>query len=208
LQTLFNSAALLECPVILASLDIEAWEHCHSKVTEVGLAWMPASTLWDGGCSLSVASRHYILEENLEYRNGMFVDDAKFDFNFGTSKVLQSDKLSGEVADILRDLREQGQVFLVGHSVHHDIKWMEGLGVDILEAVCGVVDIGLADKIHRKAKQVMGLENMLVTHAIPFSHLHNAGNDAVYTLEAVARLLKVCGMEVLEAREQQLGWGL
>jgi DNA polymerase III alpha subunit (gram-positive type) len=79
---------------------------------------------------------------------------------------------------------------LVFHDSASDIKFLEALKYDVTEAksVLEIVDTRDMYQHGVKASQPAGLERVLAELNIPSRYLHNAGNDAVYTMQAMIGL--------------------
>ncbi|KAH8755720.1 hypothetical protein F5883DRAFT_570625 [Diaporthe sp. PMI_573] len=91
-------------------------------------------------------------------------------------------------------------VVIVGHSPQHDLEIIRRLGVEMSSPVAAVLDT------HRLSKSILGAGSPATKHHSPIQkyaltdiltelgvahswhHLHNAGNDATYTLYALLRL--------------------
>lgn len=88
---------------------------------------------------------------------------------------------------------ESGQlrkVVVVGHDVKQDVQYLKSLDFDVseMENLLEVVD---NQKLHQhRSKFVNGqsLCTVLAGLKISYRYLHNAGNDAVYTLQSLLRL--------------------
>lgn len=88
---------------------------------------------------------------------------------------------------------------LVGHDVSQDIKYLRDLGIDTQDiSFIRDIDSQVIHKSWRQLRDGRGLEAVLSELCMQFKFLHNAGNDAVYTLRAVI------GVAVEQAREEEL----
>jgi hypothetical protein len=192
MKELADQATLSGAPTAIVSLDLEVHEHNHSRVLEIGIASLRLDQLWHSQPEIIV--RHFIIEDFIAIRNGCFVDDKKFDFDFGVSEFITATQIPGTIRDVLAAIGDGTSVILAGHSIHNDIRWINSLGTEIESLVSGIVDIALADKVCRQAGQVRGVESMLEGEGIVASNLHNGGNDAVYTLEIMKRFLRRLAM--------------
>jgi hypothetical protein len=105
--------------VVLASVDVEAWEGGPSLVTEIGLAFFVARK-----SGSTFRHRHILIEEHLALRNGKFVADNRDHFLYGDSEVLP---LIQAVAEVSTELGAAD--FIVGHAVAGDLKWLRSIGV-------------------------------------------------------------------------------
>ena len=98
------------------------------------------------------------------------------------------DELVSSVEAILAEYVEQERdMVLVGHDVQSDIKYFISLGYAI-QSVPGMGEEVDTQRLHQAWKELSngpGLSSTLVDLGIEYRSLHNAGNDAVYTLQAM-----------------------
>lgn len=82
---------------------------------------------------------------------------------------------------------EYRKVVIVGHDVPQDIDLILKVDIDIYE-LPGLLEIIDTMRLHqhrRRFQQPQGLSGVLTDLEIPYIYLHNAGNDAVYTLQSM-----------------------
>ncbi|MCJ1464932.1 hypothetical protein MMC07_003547 [Pseudocyphellaria aurata] len=105
----------------------------------------------------------------------------------------QTDHASHSNGALLSDLKNEDDtaskrnIILVGHDIKADIDYLRGIGYDVSGAPGLLEAIDTAD-IFRALKhehQPRNLGNILVDLGLVGWNLHNAGNDAAYTLQAV-----------------------
>ncbi|KAJ3130476.1 hypothetical protein HK098_000041 [Nowakowskiella sp. JEL0407] len=77
-ELIHNRSRGKPCPIFI-TLDIETWERDHDYLTEVG--WTILKVGDDR--ALRVQSKHYVVEENVSKRNGRYVADNRYNFQFG-----------------------------------------------------------------------------------------------------------------------------
>lgn len=99
----------------------------------------------------------------------------------------------GVVEEIMNPQSESGQprsVVIVGHDVKQDIDYLGSLGFDVYEMghLLEIVDNQKLHQHRRKFYNGQSLSAILAGLEIPYRFLHNAGNDAVYTLQSLLRL--------------------
>ncbi|KAJ1971583.1 hypothetical protein H4R35_005179 [Dimargaris xerosporica] len=162
------------------ALDIEAYEHQHSLLTEIG---------WSVYChSKCVHSFHYIVRENQNLHNRRYVAGCKYNYNFGQSIV-------APLAEILQELQTEftmrPDLALVAHGIHSDLAYLRSAGVVISPTVRTFDTKDLYCAYTNNPQNGRKLAVILQQLDIPYSFLHNAGNDAYYTLKA---LLVMCGV--------------
>lgn len=98
----------------------------------------------------------------------------------------------------------QPPIVLVGHNLHADVEYVRKLGFDITTAP-GVIDQADTDKLwqyitndtqSRKLTSVLGKCGQLAWNP------HNAGNDAVYTLQAMLGLAVMSFQGIVLLKEE------
>ncbi|KAL8815339.1 MAG: hypothetical protein Q9223_005519 [Gallowayella weberi] len=171
---------------------------------ERGSAWMK-----------KIRARHFRIKETAHLHNTEFVSGCagRFEPEFGASEwisfkeapqVIAScfrppysrlvDGNNGEhltngdtIANANRERMEKRQIVLVGHDVRNDIAYLRQIGYDvstlsnIIEAL-DTADLYRAWKHHQNPTR---LGSILMEFKMVAWNLHNAGNDAAYTLQAL-----------------------
>ncbi|KAH3681600.1 hypothetical protein WICPIJ_007474 [Wickerhamomyces pijperi] len=176
------------------SIDIEAFEFSQGKITEIGISiYDPLKE------ALSVSPQftniHILLKEHLYLRNGKFVVDNKDRYLCGSSIVLSEKDALKSIQSLLdhylvRRFETHGtNGILVGHDIKGDIKWLKQLGIQLPVNVKSL-DTQIITKLSNGSDQ-LGLGKVLNRYDIPHSFLHNAGNDAYFTLVLLLKLLDV-----------------
>jgi len=191
------------------ALDFEAWEYEHTVLTEFG--WR--SVTWSEGEETYEAG-HIIIPEHEKYRNGNWVADQRYDYDFGTSEKVKKGVFPDRVCDLLVKLKAHGPVFLVFHDHNQDVRYLqsdfikaplEGLSYmlppNFPQDGLFVLDTGdlFAALEGDDSSNIRSLERVCGLLQIRTKHLHNAGNDAWFTLEALK--LMVSGETVDVQRE-------
>lgn len=175
---------------ILISLDIEAFEFCNNKVTEIGIS------IYDPGHEIHstvphLRTIHLLPKENLKLRNKKYVGDNKDNFLCGGSIILPLDQCTTFLELLFHHYlvhkREQGfSTVFVGHDIRGDLSWLRSqIGVNVPD------DILIADTQKMMASVIgrqVGLSTLLTMFEIPHGFLHNGGNDAYFTLLLAMRL--------------------
>ncbi|KAL8688136.1 MAG: hypothetical protein Q9224_004965, partial [Gallowayella concinna] len=171
---------------------------------ECGSAWMK-----------KIRARHFRIKETAHLHNTEFVAGCaeRFEPEFGASEwisfkeapqVIAScfrppysrpvESLNGEsltngdaIANANKEYVEKRQIVLVGHDVRNDIDYLRKIGYDvstlsnIIEAL-DTADLYRAWKHHQNPTK---LGSILMDLEMVGWNLHNAGNDAAYTLQAL-----------------------
>lgn len=169
---------LREIPLV--AIDVEAWERNLKKVTEIGVAiYDPTSQ--DNSIIPQIKVVHLIVKENKQMYNGKFVRDNKHNFMGGTSYVISLKEAAVFLDQLFEAYIVKRNGTIVGHHIEGDIKWLRQMKVTLKEST-PTVDTG---KIFQLSKSSGGtLKGLLKLVDIPHAFLHNAANDAYYTLLA------------------------
>lgn len=168
----------------LISLDMEVHELAQNKVTEVGVSvFDPTNQALL--MTPHIKTFHLITKEYSAMRNRRFVPDNKFRFNGKTAYVLPLKQQSQFLEKFFQHAFNEHGAALVGHHVKGDIKWMRSLGVSIDPE--NIID---TEEIYSFSRQYnRSLRDVLHKLGILHANLHNAANDAYYTLLAAFGLL-------------------
>lgn len=184
---------------ILFSVDIEAYEYDYEVVTEIGITiYDPRENLF----SLTPTFRnfHICVSESFELRNGKFVPDFKDCYLLGESMVIPLQEcinfLQSLINYYMRIKTEEDRTWkraFVGHNISGDLKWLKGLGIKLPDDLD--YDLNNNDRVKVVDTQTLfislygnrgsSLGNILRILNIPHSYLHNAGNDAYFTLQSL-----------------------
>lgn len=164
----------------LVAVDVEAWERNPNKITEIGLAVYDPDRQWNL-IMPRIRTLHILVKENKNKTNGKYVPNNKLRFNGGTSYEMLTAELKCLLNEILTHYLNKCNGVLVGHNIGGDIKWLANHGVKLVQNI-ETVD---TEKMHRISRLNGGsLRGVLRTVGIPHLNLHNAANDAYYTLLA------------------------
>ncbi|KAJ7283553.1 hypothetical protein C8J57DRAFT_1292881 [Mycena rebaudengoi] len=175
------------------SLDFEAWEYEHGLITECGYSYVR----WEDSVEVKQQA-HFRL--NTSYRNGKFVPDHSQNYNFGESEIITKPGLKDKICSLISDLERFGPVFLVFHDPSQDIKYLKQLGAPIdtitpilpdikpSEGLFIVDTASLFGALEGEGRNTRGLQQVCNHLKIETQFLHNAGNDAYYTLRALEEM--------------------
>lgn len=179
--------------VAILSIDLEQYEMDHSKNLEIGIAVASAQSLGKDG-SASVESHHLINIDNKCYRNRYFVPDYRHHYLFGESREVTDAEIPVLATSMIEAmLSPYDKVYLVGHTIGSDQAWMARLGIHVATPMIEL-DIGRAYRrliSPDRYINMVGMERILVALDIPFAYLHNGGNDAVYNIRALEKLVNM-----------------
>lgn len=174
---------------LLFCVDIEAWERNTNVITEIGVSIYDPEEQ-EFAITPVIHTYHIIIQQHQHKRNGRFVPDHMHNFMEGqlvllpmneATKLLQLliDKYFGEWA--------KKWCTFVGHDLRNDIDYLAKIGIHVPPKILTLDTQTLFAYSH--GKYGASLQNALRTVKQPFAFLHNAGNDAYYT---VLLALKLC----------------
>ncbi|KAK9680933.1 hypothetical protein K7432_015797 [Basidiobolus ranarum] len=161
------------------AIDVESYEVDHSFITEVG--WTMYNSVKN-----TFSDKHYIIRENLHLRNGRYVADNKEQFTFGESVYTS---LLNTATKLEADWDSGYPTILVGHDVKNDLEYLREMGAKISEP-SEVFDTSNLYMALTKNNQRRKLSKILDEFGIEHEYLHNAGNDAHYTMEAFLAMIQ------------------
>ncbi|GAA6054447.1 hypothetical protein JCM3770_007221 [Rhodotorula araucariae] len=193
------------------ALDVEFWERSQDFLLEFG--WSSVEFVAHPETGKVEARRddqHVVVKENRSKRNGRFAPDARDHFDFGRTIHLPQRTIYHTLAALLDSLSAHQHVFLIFHDPRADLRCLGQIGFDadryfhsdlrdlgaspqgsekVTEGKVWVVDTQrlFSAWINRKAQ--IGLEKACTEVKVPTKRLHNAGNDAHYTLDLFERLM-------------------
>ncbi|KAJ7665526.1 hypothetical protein B0H17DRAFT_1090798 [Mycena rosella] len=177
------------------SLDFESWEKDHEVLTEFGYS----SVGWNDGMEVEDCG-HCTIKEHRMYTNGVYVPENRNRYQFGDSEEISTTQLKTRITELLSGMRLNGPVYLVFHNPSQDLKDLERLKVPMHGAVQelpeatpseGVFIIDTAvlfGALEGEGNNTRKLEQICNHLQISTDYLHNAGNDAVYTLRALREM--------------------
>ncbi|KAJ4289697.1 hypothetical protein N0V90_011026 [Kalmusia sp. IMI 367209] len=203
--------------VVFVCVDVEAWERDHHKITEVGVATLDTrdlvdfAPLTDGQDWRSkIRARHFRITEHAHLVNSDFVSGCPDHFYFGQSEFVSLRDAPAMVAACFKppfcarpgqvpklaviDSDEQRNIIFLGHDTLGDVKYLQKLGFDPLSLpnLLEAQDSANLYRVWHRDEQITKLGYILNDFDIAGFSLHNAGNDAVYTVQA---FLGICVRE-------------
>ncbi|RDW71222.1 hypothetical protein BP6252_07785 [Coleophoma cylindrospora] len=192
-----------EGSVVFVCVDVEAWERDQQVITEIGISTLDTAEIKDmipgeGGTKWmeKIRARHFRIIENQRYENHEFVHGCADRFEFGESEWINLKDAPSVVASCfkppyslfkdpinptVRDL------VLVGHDIDADILYLKKMGYNVLNLgnLKEKQDTASMYRYLRRESNPRNLGAVLADLGITGWNLHNAGNDAVYTLQAM-----------------------
>lgn len=184
---------------ICMSIDIEAWEKNPNIVTELGIS------IWDPRTETGIyplsepqfENHHIIIDQALHLRNTQYTPDHKYQYLMGKTKVMDLRQCQLFVQSLIdkymvpepQNTAENSvlQRAFVGHGFAGDAKWLRGLQIRVPEETPVFDTMKLFQSMYGATGSGLGKALRLLN--IPHAYMHNAGNDAYYTLKL---LLHMC----------------
>ena len=170
-------------------IDIEMYEDDHGKVLEIGLTDLKDKSGMD--------TVHYIVSEHLHLNNGRYVPDHRDDFMFGTSRILSEKQIAEHLMASLK-----ASSILIAHGIGGDVNVLsrffreQGRETEftaLLSSLECVDSCRFTKLLCQRVKSEHSVKRALKELSIPFDNLHNAGNDAAYTVQLLHGLhIKHC----------------
>ncbi|EGO01874.1 hypothetical protein SERLA73DRAFT_150940 [Serpula lacrymans var. lacrymans S7.3] len=182
---------------VWCALDFEAWDRDHTLLTEFGwslIRWQDDEEIEEQG--------HLIVKEHRYYTN-TYVPNHGEHFKFGESQIVTRADFKQRIQDLISSLSENGPVYLVFHDNNQDIKYLRSKMVDaqlpeltflLPDATPseGMFIIDTSDLFAalegESGHNRRSLERVCRHLQIPTEYLHNAGNDAHHTLQALTAM--------------------
>ncbi|KAI5465547.1 hypothetical protein BGZ63DRAFT_437148 [Mariannaea sp. PMI_226] len=181
--------------MIFVCVDVEAIERPPNPVSEIGFAILDTKDVLHtrpGLCGENwrtvIKCHHLRVWEYSGLRNSRFVQGCPDAFDFGTSEFPRKSHVREEIMKILTPYIDTDRpIILVGHDIQCDITWVSTFGIDLLSLrnFSGLLDTKDMFQGWRNEKNPRGLGRVLEDLDIPSKNLHNAGNDAYYTVCAM-----------------------
>lgn len=185
----------------LLAFDVEAFEHNQKFLLELGAAVyeIPQDS---ASAAPTIEPFHFVMKENLKKKNGKFCANNRDNYSFGKSKFLPTNQV---FTWLLGQMKKPG-TGIIGHNVAADLRYLEqaknfketgarfpvpcdtpfhqkyfkGLSIFDTQAIFREVHL----RPHEEK-----LEKLLIHYGIPHDYLHNAGNDAYFTLMTALKLV-------------------
>lgn len=178
-----DAASRLDDPVLVA-IDFENTTaflpESEISETQVGLAIMDTRAL-----KLSVSPEHAISSHNFVSGPKRYQRKAISRFLFGSPKSTIKAQILSKIEESLPKGRN---ILLVGHGIRNELRILKGLGFDFQ----GLGISGCLDTFRITSEVLpyfaLTLGELLKELDCPHDKLHNAGNDATFTLRALLLL--------------------
>ncbi|KAM0720099.1 hypothetical protein Q7P37_004235 [Cladosporium fusiforme] len=203
-----------ESDVIIISIDVESYEKAHGIITEVGVSTLDTRDLQGtapGACGEGwqqfVRGRHFRVTENVSYKNKQYVYGCPEEFRFGKSEFVSLKDMPSTLTKCFHepfskpiddtnanaqeaaeeDPQQRRNIVLLGHDIEQDIQYCHRLGFSVLGRgnLIATLDTKAMYQAYTRDHSPRGLGGVLHDFGFAAWSLHNAGNDAAYTVWAM-----------------------
>ncbi|RCI14684.1 hypothetical protein L249_6438 [Ophiocordyceps polyrhachis-furcata BCC 54312] len=184
--------------VVFVCVDVEALEAPPHPVSEVGIAILDTNRLSGtppaaagSGWWPFIEAHHLRTKEYSGMVNFKYVMGCPDAFDFGTSEFPTKKELVNAVRCILKPYMDQERkLVFVGHDTASDLRYLSQMGLDMMKLpgmVCEI-DTKALHQAWQNSDDGRSLSALLSDLNIRSNNLHNAGNDAVFTMRAAIGL--------------------
>ncbi|KAE9379176.1 hypothetical protein N431DRAFT_397291 [Stipitochalara longipes BDJ] len=199
-----------EASVVFVCVDVEAYERNTKLVTEVGIATLDTQDLTsvvpgEGGANWMscIRARHFRINEHKHLNNVEFVAGCADKFEFGASEFINLKDAPHIIASCFKhpfskpeetafshEDQPKRNIVLVGHDIGADINFLQTIGYNVhnLSNLLETADTAFMWRYLKREANPRNLGSILAELGIIGWNLHNAGNDAVYTLQAMVAI--------------------
>lgn len=156
----------------IVSID---FEYTNLDVYEIGVATYEND---------NITYNHYLIQEN--FVNKKTDPEKQFKFKFGNTEIIPEIMISSIIENHLKDVN-----YLLAHGYSNDYLILKKYGLDLeKEDKLKILDTVLYYQKHFDPQQgnALNLKTMLKLFNIEANLLHNAGNDAAYTLDLMLEM--------------------
>lgn len=135
-----------------------------SQISEIGF------TFYEDGVT---TSKHYLIEENRKYSSKAFLQEL---FLFGETETITI----ADIDSLLRKTISDNEVMIV-HGYSTELRFMEVNNIDYSDLEIYDTQLVFKHYFDDKEPNLKRLSHMLQHFDIPYTFLHNAGNDSYHT---------------------------
>jgi len=180
------------------AIDFETWERDHTLVTEVGICIQS----WTDEGKSTIQDHHFIVSENKSFVNSVFVRGNRDHFSYGSSRTIPLKCIKTRMRE-LAETYKSNQLFLIFHGGSDDIRILKEWGVPLgnVSTCKSTAEHFQPGKVYQfdtselfaalcgNPNERRSLERTSHLLEVPdVKYLHNAGNDAHYTMECMVSM--------------------
>ena len=164
-----------------------------------------------------IRARHFRIGEYTYLRNHKFIIGCPERFNFGDSEIINKASIPSVIASCFKQPysapgvdpssceleTERRNIVLLGHDVQQDVQYLQKVGYNVtnLSNLIETQDTSVMYRAFTHETNPCALGRVCLLLEITAFNLHNAGNDAAFTLQA---MLGLCVKDAVEHRGQAL----
>lgn len=228
LGLLSSSPPSFEGDIVYIAVDVESYERNHNIITEIGVATLDTRDLHEKPHGENgkdwhqfIRARHFRINEYKNYVNSEFVNGCPDCFEFGESEFIDLKDAPRVIASCFKGPynnkdansdpeaeHEKRNIIFLGHDTKQDVAYLRNLGYDPSN-LSNLVDFQDTAAMHRAAtgeSQTRGLAHIMYKLELEAWNAHNAGNDAVYTMQAMLGLcIKDAAKKTTQTEDQDGG---
>jgi len=186
--------------VVFVSIDLEAFEFAQNKITEIGVSVLDTRDIVDtdpGVDAISwlsrIKTRHFRISEYARLVNKRFIKGCPDKFNFGESEFISIQQTHNVLTQIFANPAgahssgtvEPRNIVLVGHGLSNDTAYLKSVNFSPYAGGNVVHSLDTQKLSAATKKSQVGLEKLIRGLGVTPVNLHNAGNDAAYTLQSL-----------------------
>jgi hypothetical protein len=217
-----SAAHPCESDIVIIAIDVEAYERAQGIITEIGVSTLDTRDLQGTAPGKNgenwrefVRARHFRVIEHQNYVNGEFVAGCPDHFDFGKSEWVPLRKMPSVLTQCFHepfskstpasstpnlaeeDPSQKRNIVLLGHDIGQDIDYCHKLGFSVLgrDNMLATMDTKAMYQAYTRDTSPRGLSGVVNDFDILPWHMHNAGNDAVFTMYA---MLATCVQDAAE----------
>ncbi|CAL8576314.1 hypothetical protein XPA_002202 [Xanthoria parietina] len=218
--------------VVFVCVDVEAYEKDHRPITEIGISTLDTHDLlglppgeYGKTWTKKIRSRHFRIKETAHLHNSEYVAGCadNFEPEFGVSEWISFKEAPQIIASCFRPPYShplghtnsdapvetdtpKRQLILVGHDIKMDIDYLQKLGYNVanLSNLIEALDTAELYRAWKHHQNPSKLGSILMEMEMIGWNLHNAGNDAAYTLQALLGIVIASRQSSLATTQSQI----
>ena len=190
--------------IFFISVDVEAFEFNQRLITEIGISTLDTVDILGvlpeakgNNWAAKMRSRHFRIREHSHRLNKVHVEGCPDQFHFGQSEWIHERDVVSTLQECFNPSPPSlsnypnriRKVVLVAHDVAADIKYLTELGFNVTRMISDCIDTSDLYKAAQRDARQSALSTLLLRYSIAARHLHNAGNDANYTLRVMIAIV-------------------
>jgi len=156
----------------ILAFDLEFWEKDTSQVLEIGFSFFNTNTR-------TFVNKNLVILDNLDKVNGQYVPNNKYNFLHGETLFLKEK----EAWSVFYSYAQKSNLFL-GQNLSSDMSYLN----ETYKNKKKYDTLKMFNYYQYNYKHKVKLGTILSSLQIEYKFLHNAGNDAYYTIQAALKM--------------------